>query len=37
MIEGAANYKVTDLDSPAYDKGQVIDLADEENRDHYTR
>ena len=36
VIEGAANYKVRDLDSPAYNRGTVIDLSDEENRDRYT-
>ena len=36
-IESAANYKVIDLDSPAYDRGNVIDLSEEQNRDEYSK
>ena len=36
VIEGAANYKVADLEAPNYGAGDVVDLADEENRERYT-
>ena len=36
VIESSANYKVADLDAPAYDGATVVDLDDEENRAKYT-
>ena len=36
-IEGVATYSVSDLETPVYDRGTVIDLSEEQNREQYSR